>query len=85
MLHVSKTLPLTKSSLQQLQGNEKQNCRIKTETTVGSRELLAKLRDIAFILRKRMLRLFRHVRHSSGAVRTACDIQVDHDGQGGPR
>ena len=41
--------------------------------------LLAKPELVAFdlILRERMLRWFGHEKHSSGAARTACDIQVD--------
>ena len=46
--------------------------------TVRSRELLAKLEleDLDLILRERLC-CFGHVERSSGAVRTACDIQVD--------
>ena len=46
---------------------------------VRSSELLAKLEleDLNFILRERRLPWFGHVEHSSGAVRTACDIQID--------
>ena len=42
-------------------------------------ELLAKLdlEDFGLILRERRLRWFGNAEHSSGAVRTACDIQVD--------
>ena len=40
--------------------------------TVRSDELLAKLEDLNLILRERI----GHVEHSSGAVRTACDIQI---------
>ena len=41
-------------------------------------ELLAKLEleDLYLILRERKLGLFGHVERSSGAVRTACDIQI---------
>ena len=35
------------------------------------------LKDVDLILRERRLSWFGHVRHSSGAVRTVCDIQVD--------
>ena len=49
--------------------------------TVRSSELLAKLEleDLDLILRERRLRWFAHVHveHSSGAVRTACDIQIN--------
>ena len=42
-------------------------------------ELLAKLEleDLNLILRERRLCWFGHVERSSGAVRTACDIQID--------
>ena len=40
------------------------------------------LEDPDLILRERRLSWFRHVERSSGALRTACDIQVD--GQGNP-
>ena len=45
--------------------------------TVRSSEHLAKLENLDLILRERRLRCFGHVERSSGAVRTACDIQVD--------
>ena len=47
--------------------------------TVWSNKLLAKLEleDLDLILRERRLRWFGHVERSSGAVRTACDIQID--------
>ena len=55
--------------------------------TVRSSELLAKLEleDLDLILREGRLRLFGHVERSSGAIRTASDIQIDgRRGQGGP-
>ena len=47
--------------------------------TVKSSELQAKLEleDLDLILRERRLRWFGHVEHSSGAIRTACDIQIN--------
>ena len=47
--------------------------------TVRSSKLLAKLEleDLNLILRERRLRWFGHVERSSGAIRTACDIQID--------
>ena len=43
------------------------------------------LEDLDLILRERRLRWFGHVERSSGAIRTACDIQIDGRwGQGGP-
>ena len=46
--------------------------------TVRSSELLEKLEleDLDLILRKRRLHWFGHVELFSGAVRTACDIQI---------
>ena len=46
---------------------------------VRSSELLAKLEleDLDLILRERRLCWFGHVKCSSCAVRTACDIQID--------
>ena len=44
------------------------------------------LEDLDLILRERRLRWFGHMEHSSGAVRTACDIQVDRRrGPGRPK
>ena len=47
--------------------------------TVRSSELLAKLQleDLNLILRERRLRWFGHMERSSGAIRTACDIQIE--------
>ena len=89
MLHVSETWPLTKTKLQPLQRNDRamirQVCSIKPEDVamVRSSELLAKLEleDLDLILRERRLLWFWHVEHSSGAINTACDIQID--GRGG--
>ena len=85
MLHASETWPLTKTNLQRLQCNDRamirQICSIKPEdvATVRSNKLLAKLEleDLCLILREKRLRWFWHVESSSGAVRTACDIQID--------
>ena len=93
MLHASETWPLTKTNLQRLQRSARvmirQICSIKAEDVakVRSSELLAKLglKDLDLILRERRLRCFGHVGRSSGAIRTACDIQIDsRRGQGGP-
>ena len=58
----------------------RQICSIKPEdvATVRSSELLAKLEleDLNLILREK-IRWFGHVERSSGAIRTACDIQID--------
>ena len=82
MLHASETWPLTKTNLQR---NDRAMIRqiwsIKLEdvATVRSSQLLAKLelQDLSLFLRERRLRWFGHVVHSSGAVKTACDIQID--------
>ena len=52
---------------------------------VRSSELLAKLQleDLNLILRERRLRWFGHVERSSGAIRTAYDIQIDGKQGGG--
>ena len=59
----------------------RQVCSIKPDdvATVRSSELLAKLelQDLDLILRERRLCWFGHVECSSGAIRTACDIQID--------
>ena len=85
MLHASETWPLTKKNLQRLQRNDRamvrQICSIKPEdvATVRSSELLTKLEleDLDLILRERRLRWFGHVECSIGAIRTACEIQID--------
>ena len=93
MLHASETWPLTKANLQRLQRNERamirQICSIKPEDVarVRSSELLAKLQleVLDLILRERRLRWFGHVARSSGAIRTAYDMQIGgKGGQGGP-
>ena len=80
MLHASETCPLTKTNLQHNdRAMIRQVCSIKPEdvATLRSSKLLAKLEDLDLILRERRLCWFRHVEHSSGAIRTACDIQID--------
>ena len=81
-------------NLQPLQPNDRamirQVCSIKSEdmATVRTSELLVKLEleDLDHILRERRLRRFGHVEPSSGAVRTACYIQIDgRRGTGRPR
>ena len=92
MLHASETWPLTKTSLQRLQRNDRarirQICSIKPEdvATVWSSELLAKLEleDFDLILRERRFRWFGYMEPSSGAIRTACGLKIDdRRGQGG--
>ena len=94
MLHASETWPLTKTNLQHLQLNDRdmvrQICSIKPENVarVRSSKLLAKLEleDLTLILRERRLRWFGHVECSSGAIRTACDIQIEgRRGAGRPK
>ena len=91
MLHASETWPLTKTNLQ---GNDRamirQICSIKREDVamVRSSELLAKLEleDLNLLLRERRLRWFGNVERSSGAIRTAYDIQIDgRRGAGRPK
>ena len=85
MLHASETWPLTKTNLQRLQRNDRamirQICSIKPEDVarVRSSKLLAKLQleDLDLILRERRLRWFGHVARSSGAIKTAYDMQID--------
>ena len=90
MLHGSETWPLTKPDLQHLRSNDKamirQICNVKSEdvATIRSNELLAQLEidDLNVILREKRLRWFGHVERFSGAIKTACDIQID--GKRGP-
>ena len=90
MLHASETWPLIKMNLQcNDRAMIRQICSIKPKdvATVRSSELLAKLQleDLDLILRERRLRWFGHVERSSGAIRTAYDMQIDcKQGQGGP-
>ena len=93
MLDAGETWPLTKTNLQRFRCSDRamirQICSIKPEdvATVRSSELLAKLEleDLDLILKERRLRWFGHVERSSGAVKTACDLQIDgRRGQGGP-
>ena len=94
MLHASETWPLTKTNLQCLQHNDRamirQICSIKPEdvVTVRSSKLLTKLEleDLDLILRERRPCWFGHVERSSGAIRTACDKQIDgRRGAGRPK
>ena len=56
----------------------------KTFVTTRSNELLVRLgiEDLDLILKERRLRWYGHVERSSGAIKTAFDIQVD--GKRGP-
>ena len=82
MLHASETWPLIKTNLQ---SNDRamirQICSIKPENmaTVRSSKLLAylELEDLDLILRGRRFCWCGNVECSSGAIRTACDIQIN--------
>ena len=90
MLHASETWPLTKPNLQRLQRNDRamirQICNVRPQDTVTTRsnDLLVRLGidDLGLILKERRLRWNGHVERSSGAIKTAFDIQVD--GKRGP-
>ena len=90
MLHASETWPLTKSNLQHLQRNDRamirQICNVRSQVIVTTRsnDLLVRLgiEDLDLILKERRLRWYGHVERSSGAIKTASDIQVD--GKRGP-
>ena len=85
MLQAGETWPLTKQNLQRLQRNDRamirQICNVKPQYTVviRSNELLAQLgiEDLDLFLKERRLHWYGHMEHSNGAVKTACDIQVD--------
>ena len=80
-LPLSHCAPLDRAMIRQI-------CSIKPEdlAKVRSSELLAKLEDLTLILIERRLCWFWHVERSSGAVRAACDIQVDgRRGTGRPK
>ena len=90
MLHASETWPLTKPNLQRLQRNDRamirQICNVRPQdiVTTRSNDLLVRLgiEDLDLILKERRLRWYGHVERSSGAIKTASDIQVD--GKRGP-
>ena len=80
------TWPLTKTNLHRLQCNVR--AMIRQICMVRSNKLLAKLEleDLSLSLRERRLHWFGHMEHSSGSVRTACDIQIDgRQGAGRPK
>ncbi|RUS83034.1 hypothetical protein EGW08_009222 [Elysia chlorotica] len=90
----SETWPLTKPNLQRLQRNDRamirQICNVKPEdvATTRSNELLTLLglEDLNLILKERRLRWYGHVERSSGAIKTALDMQVTGSrGKGRPR
>ena len=90
MLHASETWSLTEPNLRHLQQNDmamiRQICNFKPQdiVTTRSNELLVWLgiEDLELILKGRRLRWYGNVGRSSGAVKTAFDIQVD--GKRGP-
>ena len=90
MLHASKTCPLTKLNLQRLQRDDRamirQICNVRPQdiVTTRSNELLVQLgiEDLDLILKERRLHWYGHVERSSGAIKTAFDIQVE--GKHGP-
>ena len=85
MLHASETWPSTKLNLQRLQRNDRAmirkicNVRPQDLVTTRSNDLLVRLgiEDLDLILKERRLRWYGHVERSSGAIKTAFDIQVD--------
>ena len=85
MLHTSEAWPLTKPNLQHLQWNDRamirQICNVKPQDIVTTRssELLAQLGidDLDLKPKGEKARWYGHVERSSGAVKTAFDIQVD--------
>ena len=89
-LHASEAWPLTKPNLQRLQRNDRAmirqicNARPQDIVTTRSNELLVRLgiEDLDLILKERRLRWYGHVECSTGAGKTAFDIQVD--GKHGP-
>ena len=91
ILHTNETWRLTKTNLQRNdRAMVRQICSIKPEDAakVRSSKLLVKLelKDLDLILREKRLPWFWHVERSSGAVRAACDIQIDgRRGTGRPK
>ena len=89
-LHASETWPLTKPNLQRLQRNNRamirQICNVMPQdiVTTRSNELIVRpgIEDLDLILKERRLWWYGHVECSSGAIKTAFDIQVD--GKHGP-
>ena len=79
-----------KPNLQRLQRNDRamiiQICNVKPQdiVTTRSNDLLVRLgiEDLDLILKERRLQWYGHVERSSGAIKTAFDIQVD--GKRGP-
>ena len=83
ILHGSETWPLTKPNLQLLQRNDRamirqiSNVKPQDIVTTRSNELLVRLgtKDLDLILKERRHRWYGHVECSSGAVKTAFDMQ----------
>ena len=88
MLHACETWPLTNPNLQRLQRNDRamirRICNVKPEAvaTTRSNELLTLLglEDLNLIMKDIRLRWYGHVERSSGAIKTAWDMQVTGGG-----
>ena len=87
ILHASKTWPLTKPKLQHLQRNDRAmirqiyNVKPQDIVTTRSNELLG-IEDLDLILKERRLHWYGHEERSYGAIKTACDIQIDGGNRG---
>ena len=78
---------LTQLNLQRLQRNDRamirQICNVRPQEIVTTRSIeLLGIEDLDLILKERRLRWYGHVERTSGAVKTAFDIQID--GKRGP-
>ena len=87
ILHASKTWPLTKPKLQHLQRNDRAmirqiyNFKPQDIVTTRSNELLG-IEDLDLILKERRLHWYGHEEPSYGAIKIACDIQIDGGNRG---
>ena len=85
MLHASETWPLTKQNCQCLQRNDRtmirQICNVKPQdiATIRSNELCVQLgiEDLDLILKEKRLQWYGHIEQSNGAIKSACDTQVE--------
>ena len=91
ILHASGAWPLTKPDLKRLPRNDRSMirpfCNVKSENVAITRSnnQMAQLEidDLDVILGDKKLRWFGHIERSSGAIKTAWDIQKDGErGQG---
>ena len=94
MLYASETWLLTKHNLQLLQWNDRamirQICNVKPQdtATIRSNELHMQLciEDLDLILKEKRLQWYGHIEGSNGAIKSACDIQVEGNRRpGGPK